>query len=405
MKVLCYAHRLQIGGTQVNAIDLAAGLRDFHGCEVVLFAGGGPMERVVAEKGLRFVQAPDAYLHPSPARMEALRSLVKAERPDVLHAWDWWQGLDAFYAVHLPLGLPLVISDMMHELVGALPTGIPTTFGTPEMVDTARRNGRRNVQLLLPPVDLRHNAPGCVEKHDFCRKFGLTEAYRNVVIVSRLGAWLKSESLIRSIEAIRLAGTSLGLRLVIVGDGEVRPRLEELAQRVNGEIGRHAIVLTGALVDPRPAYSAADIVIGMGGSALRALAFAKPLIVVGERGFSKPFGPTTASDFLYSGMYGLGDGTTGGDRLAAQLAALPKDRLALETLGSFGRQFVEQHFALDTVCRQLHEILCAAATNRINVWRRLTEAARTSAVYLRERRFRYPSRDRHLSDAVVDVLR
>ena len=38
MKILVFAHHLEIGGTQVNAIEISAALRDLHGHDVVLFA-------------------------------------------------------------------------------------------------------------------------------------------------------------------------------------------------------------------------------------------------------------------------------------------------------------------------------------------------------------------------------
>jgi glycosyltransferase involved in cell wall biosynthesis len=402
MKVVCYAQRLEIGGTQVNAIDLAAGLRDRFGWDVLFFATPGPMEGLVAARGLRYVAAPDAYVHPSLPRMKSLRDLVREERPDVVHAWDWWQGLDAFYGVHLPWGIPLVITDMMPDLARVLPKNVPTTFGTPELAEVASAAGRKNVRVLLPPVDVLSNAPGIVDAEPFRRRFGVDDRFRNVVIVSRLGVWLKSESLFRSIDAMRLAGSDSGLRLIIVGDGEARPGLEALASEVNRSLGRTAVILTGALVDPRPAYAAADVVVGMGSSALRALAFAKPVIVVGGAGFSELFRPTTAARFLHGGMYGVGDGEAGGQRLAQQLLSLSGDHDRLATLGQFGRRFVEQHFALEAVCGQLHETLTAAVAAETSRVGRVLEAARTSAVYLRERRFLCPSRDRRPIDAVTD---
>ena len=51
--------------------------------------------------------------------------------------------------------------------------------------------------------------------------------------------------------------------------------------------GRQVVLLTGEIADPRSAYAAADVVVGQGGSALRGMAFGKPLIVVGEEGFSE----------------------------------------------------------------------------------------------------------------------
>ena len=43
MKVFVYAHQLEVVGTQVNAIELAAALRDLYGYEVLIFATPGLM--------------------------------------------------------------------------------------------------------------------------------------------------------------------------------------------------------------------------------------------------------------------------------------------------------------------------------------------------------------------------
>ena len=81
MKILVFAHRLEVGGTQVNAIELSAMLRVRHGHDVVLFATPGPMLEYANEKRLRFIPAPDASVHPSFARRRALRQAIRQERP------------------------------------------------------------------------------------------------------------------------------------------------------------------------------------------------------------------------------------------------------------------------------------------------------------------------------------
>ena len=101
MKILVFAHQLVVGGTPLNGIELAAGLRDVGGHDVVVFATPGPMEPRVRCKELRFIAAPQANIYPSPARMKALRAAVSVEKPDLIHVWDWFQCLDAYYAVHL----------------------------------------------------------------------------------------------------------------------------------------------------------------------------------------------------------------------------------------------------------------------------------------------------------------
>jgi L-malate glycosyltransferase len=389
MKILVCANDLVFCGVTVNAIELSAALRDIHGHEVVLFASPGPMVKVAEEKGLRVLPAPKARLrlHPSPARMRALREAVRQELPDVIHAWDWYQCLEAYYVEYLLMKVPLVATDMSMTLQRLLPRTIPTTFGTPELVDQARAAGHQLAGLLVPPVDIHENAPGAVDPAPFRARYALKDGDLNLVIVSRLDAIMKAESLFRTIHAVGELGSALPLRLVIVGDGEVRDKVERLAQETNAKLRRDAVVLTGALVDPRPAYAAADVVVGMGGSALRGMSFGKPTIVVGIEGFSAPFTSETAESFYYRGMYGVGDKGSGSASLTANIRRYSEQRDNLPVLGEFSRQFVQKHFALEAVSEQLDRICRVAAGKRRRLQIAAADGVRSAAVWIKERRF------------------
>lgn len=89
MRVLVYAHQFEIGGTQTNAIELAAALRDQQGFEVSVFATPGPMVEGLREKGLPYIPAPHPRFYPSLARIRSLRRAVLAWKPEVIHVWDW----------------------------------------------------------------------------------------------------------------------------------------------------------------------------------------------------------------------------------------------------------------------------------------------------------------------------
>lgn len=398
MKILVFAHRLEVGGTQWNAIELAAALRDLHGHEVVLFATPGPMVRLIEEKGLRYLPAPEAHIHPAPARMRALRNAVRRERPDLIHVWDWWQCLDAYYSVHLPMRVPMVVTDMMMDLTRILPKTLPTTFGTPEIVDKARAAGRRRVELILPPVDVHLNSPSASDPHLLRNQYGVRAGEIVLVTVSRIDRWMKSESLIRTIDAVRSLGRELPLKFLIVGDGAARVKLQQLADETNKELGRPAVILTGALLDPRPAYAAADIVVGMGGSSLRGMAFGKAVIVVGEKGFSAPFMPETADSFLYHGMYGKGDGGPDNAHHINDIRTLAGSADQRAALGEFSRQFILRNFSLEVISERLAKFCERAVTDPPGFHTSAADALRTAAVYLRERRFLTPSRDRPASE-------
>jgi glycosyltransferase involved in cell wall biosynthesis len=199
-----------------------------------------------------------------------------------------------------------------------------------------------------------------------------------VTLVSRLGAALKLEGIERAIGAAALLAERTGLRLVIVGDGPARERVARAASDVNEQTGQATVTLTGELGDPRSAYAAADVVLGMGSSALRGMAFAKPLVVLGELGFAKLLTPESAGLFLWQGFYGLGDSDRRPELLAQILGPLLEDRTRQKALGAFSRQLVESRFSLcDAAIRQvdLYRDWLLDRPRRRDIWR---EAASTA---------------------------
>jgi hypothetical protein len=100
------------------------------------------------------------------------------------------------------------------------------------------------------------------------------------------------------------------------------------------------------MTDPRPAYAAADIVVGMQGSALRGMAFGKPTVIVGDRGFSEIVSPSTFPRFLEEGFSGVGDGRSDED-LTRQLTMLLEDGEMRDRLGRYSRQAVCESVSLE----------------------------------------------------------
>ena len=156
--------------------------------------------------------------------------------------------------------------------------------------------------------------------------------------------------------------------MTVVGDGTARDIVADRAAKANALAGRRAVVLTGELFDPRPAYAAADIMLGMGGSALRALAFGRPLVVQGEQGFWELLTPQSVDLFLQQGWYGVADGTGGAERLTAILRTLVADPERRASLGAYGRTLAEERFSLTRAAEVQEDIyfeaLAAARSGR-----------------------------------------
>ena len=359
MRIMVIPHTLELGGSQLNAIELAAAVRD-QGHEVIVFGRRGQLLDRIRELKLEFVESPRPRRRPTPSIVAAIARLARQRSIDIVHAYEWPPALEAELAAVLRPSTRVLTTVMSMSVAPFLPRHRLLVVGTEEIAQAARLTGHRVVSVLEPPVDTEYNTPGIADGAAFRRAWGVPADALAVVMVARLARELKLEGTLSAIRAIGMACLEQPVRLVLVGDGPARPEIEELAAQVNLAHGADTITLTGALDDPRPAYAAADIALGMGGSALRAMAFGKPLIVQGEQGFWQTLTPETLDAFLWTGWYGVG--TAGTDGVAALLTELrPQlaDAAMRTDLGSFGRRTAVERFSL-----------ARAADIQINLYRR-----------------------------------
>jgi glycosyltransferase involved in cell wall biosynthesis len=345
MRLLIAPHDLGIGGSQINAIDLAAGAAE-AGHDVVVYGKEGPLVEYVESRGLEFVAARRLRYRPAPSRIAQLASLARRRRLDLIHAYEWPPCLDAYYGAHLGGGVPLLCTVLSMSVSPYVPPSIPLMMGTEALADEARQGHRAPVWTLEPPIDTVADSPS-IDGAEIRRRHGIDDDELLAVTVSRLALELKLDALVEAIDAVDALAGELPLTLLVVGDGPAGPSLRARAEHVNRRLGREAVKFAGALADPRPAYAAADLVLGMGSSALRAMAIEKPVIVQGERGFSMVFGPRTYDHFIRHGFWGLGDGHPNTHRLAEQMRDLLCDAERRAELGRYGRETVAARFSLE----------------------------------------------------------
>jgi glycosyltransferase involved in cell wall biosynthesis len=218
-------------------------------------------------------------------------------------------------------------------------------MGTSQLGMLARQTHRAPVWVLEPPIDTSQDHPA-IDGAAFRRRHRIAEDEMLIVSVSRLAIDLKLDALVRAIDAVSSLAGRFPVRLVLVGEGAAGPSLAQRAAYVNGQWAREVVTLAGSLLDPREAYAAADVVVGMGSSSMRALAIGRPVIVQGERGYSEIFGPDTVATFLHQGFFGVGSNDAGASRLAAQLEVLLKHREYAKSLGQYGHEVISGRLSL-----------------------------------------------------------
>jgi glycosyltransferase involved in cell wall biosynthesis len=379
MKILLNIHHLRIGGSQLVAVRLAAALKE-RGHESVIYGPPGPLAELAASRGLRVIpQKPPNGRRPSRRAALALRDLSLEEGVDIVHASGHSVCMEAFFGPYLLDGTPLVCSIRGAEAVPRpYPKSIPLILAHQYVVEAAVRSGFEKVYLIRPPVDTETEHPG-VDASDFLARHHLDNHRSNVVIVSRMAEKAKLEGLVRSIDAVEGVAQDLPVRLIVVGDGIAYDRVARRAERVNRRLGRQVVILTGQMLDPAPAYAAADVVLGMQGSILRGMAFQKPAIVLGEQGFSEIVTPESIDPFLRKAFYGIGDGDPSPRRLTDQLRTLLADGSLRDRLGRFSRRVVCEQVSLRAATDTLETIYGSAREKRPTSAGRFAEGIRLAA--------------------------
>lgn len=366
MRVLVYPHEMLLGGAPLNAIDLATAIRD-RGHDVIVYGPGGPLVDLLHERGLRYVAAHPLKYRPGPPRIQQLRRVVRDQKVDLVHGYEWPPCLDAYLGAHVVDGVPLVCTILSMHLSPLVPGSVPLVTGTKQLSAAARSIRPGPVSTIEPPVDIEGDDPGR-DGMAFRRSLGIGDDEILVVSVSRLSLDLKLDALCQAVDAAGLLADGAPVRVVLVGDGPAAEQLRRRAAVVNRAAGRPVVLLPGPYSDPRDAYAAADVVIGMGGSALRGMAFAKPVVVQGEAGFAEVFEPSTERMFLHQGFFGHGRAADQPQRLAQQLATLVNAPDRRNDLGQFGRSTVVHKLSLTTAATKLEAVY--EATLRSGVDRR-----------------------------------
>lgn len=360
-RVLVMLNGLTLGGTELNSVDFAWAVRKL-GFESLLVAEREPgkprpLLEIAAARGLpvAVVDRPRTTL----AAARVLTALARRHRADIVHTYGWWNARPSFWGPCRLGRLPLVMTAYEMSLQPQIFPRASLVVGTGyQRDDLAARPGP--VHFISPPVDLARDDAEAVRTRAFIYEHELPAGHVRLVLVSRIAELMKAhgvESAIRAVERLDIPGVDL----VVVGGGDAEARMRVLAGEVNARLGRRAIVMTGSMVDPRPAYAAADVVIGMGGSAARGLAFGKPLVAVGESGWSDSFIPGSAARIFRSSFWSDAHVEDSAGLLADKLAPLVRDAALRRELGAFGREFATANFGLEAMAERLatayHEAL------------------------------------------------
>jgi glycosyltransferase involved in cell wall biosynthesis len=345
------------GGAQAYVFALARGMRDAFDMTVAC-GPGGPLVQRLLQEGIRTVEIPTLRRNPHPpadlAALWRLARLMRQERFDLAHCHSTKAGLLGRIAARLA-GIPAVVFTahgwafagwwhpvvrglaMLAERAAAHLTTVIICVSDLDRKTALRKRVGRPDQIVVVHSGIAPFAP-----------FGGSPAERQpldgacgVLMVSRLDPQKDPVTLLDAWGMV--AGPH---RLLLAGDGPLRPALEEMVSR-RGLAGR--VQLLGARTDVPTLLRAADVFVlssrseGLPLAIIEAMTAGLPVVATGVGG---------VPEAVVHGETGLlvppGDPTA----LASALDRLLRDAGLRRRMGEAGRQRALAHF---TEARMLEE--------------------------------------------------
>lgn len=362
-----------VSGSGINTFLSMKGVDPERFISSLACAPGGRLMDLVREHGMQAVPFPSFVQPVSPRNdLRALWELtrhLRRERYDIVHTHNSKTGFIGRLAARLA-GVPAVVHTVhgfaFHESETpirrwlfrtlerlAAPWADHTIFISKPLVEWARqesilKNGAPH-SVVYSGIDLDHFHPvDANEKQRLRERLGLKPDHFVAGIVSKLWEGKGHDTLLTAFAQVIQQFPQA--RLLVVGEGYLRPQLERLA----ADLGiADKVIFTGFMQDVRPAAGAMDVSVlpslfeGMGRVLLEAGAMGLPVVASRVGGIP---------DVVADGQTGLLVPPSEPKPLAQALCRLFGDPGYARTLGSQALARTGEHFSATAMAREIQKI-------------------------------------------------
>ena len=292
LNVLLSLMQLDIGGAETHVVELAKELKR-KGLNPIVTSNGGAYEAELLEAGIKHYCVPLQNKNPinMVKSVRRLKKIIRDENIDIVHSHA---RIPSFILgkLHKKMKFPFVttahwvfntkwglkyITDWGEKSVAVsedIKTYLMDNYSVPE----------GDIQVTINGIDTDKFSPD-TDKTEICHELGIEDTDTVIVYVSRLdeSRSLVAKQLINIVPEISKLADNL--KVIVVGDGDDFQNVKAATDRVNSELNRNCVVLTGARTDINKLVSPADLFIGVSRAALEAMAAEKPVIIAGNEGY------------------------------------------------------------------------------------------------------------------------
>jgi glycosyltransferase involved in cell wall biosynthesis len=369
--VLLTTMSLDIGGAETHIVELAKGLKR-EGFHVVVASNGGVFEKDLEHSGIKHYNVPLHNKRPDNVykAYKTLQQIIKDENISLVHAHA---------------RIPGFICNMLHKKMKfAFVTTAHGTWKTGGGLKYITRWGQKtiavsedvkkylldnytidenNIKVTINGVDTDNFSPD-VDYKSIIEEFKLSENSFKIVYVSRIDK--DREAILHSILEVlsRLIFDVENLNFFIVGGGNILNSIKEAANKLNEDLRRNAIVVTGPRTDINKFTAMADLFIGFGRSSLEGMASANPVIIAGNNGYIGILDSENLDIAIKTNFSGRGQEIPNNEDFYNEiLKVINMSKEERESLGAFCRSTVEQQYSISKMVADNIEVYMSLLKN------------------------------------------
>lgn len=352
MNILLATMGMDIGGAETHILELAKELKRRNN-NVYVVSNGGKYVEELQQSGIEHIWAPlnNKKPHNMIKSYKILEKAIKDKKIDIVHSHS---RISSFICglLEKKMKFPFVTSAhwtfKVTPLLKAMTNwGQYTIAVSDDIKDYLIKNynvDSNKIIVTVNGIDTEKFSKN-VDFSDIEKEFNLSKNSRRIVYISRM-----DES--RALVARQLIKISKeldkeieNLEIVIVGGGDVFEELKKECEKINSELGKRLLIMTGARTDINKFAASGEIFIGVSRSAFEAMACEVPTIVAGNEGYLGIFDETKLNKGIETNFCCRGLEMPTEEVLKRDIIELMNNNNK-ENYGKYNREIIQKYYSI-----------------------------------------------------------
>jgi len=369
MKILILIEKASLGGHQLSALTTGKELQNRG--HKVSFAGGKGTLTDKIKKWFPFYEIPFYFYHgpretyftwKSLITLRKLAKLTQEKTFDLIHAFD-----SRSYIVASILSIIRKIPITCTICGGIAPYyNIPHSAKLIVFSEEQKRKlinifgwKGKNIEVIKSRLDMEQfKNISDTEVFNLCQKYNINPSARNIMMITTfLGPKIEAiKHVLRAMQIVLPQFSDVNL-VMIGGRGGFFKEAQKIGERINQSCGRKAIIFTGPVINAHRLLPASFIVIGIGRSAFEGMAYQKPTLIVGEKGFAGTVNQTNINEISFYNFSGRNNKKlVPPEILAQEIIKLLTNKQYYESVRYFGKEFLKKEIDIKAGISKIENI-------------------------------------------------